>query len=157
MALRMRVSSSSSAHCVNHSAHCFNISSLWRRKWARITSSKPLKKTKIISNFANSPFNTCWRHLWSFTKWYPVRKLWRETVLLLDLEVRCRSAHGSAYGWENFHLYNRHLSRFCVNNKKSEYIQPLGQTKTLLYDCKKVLESTLKRANTIKGHTKTSV
>lgn len=43
-ALRMRVSSSSSAHCAIHSLHCFNKASFWRRKWVRMTSSKPSKR-----------------------------------------------------------------------------------------------------------------
>lgn len=79
------------------------------------------KKTKIISNFADSPFNSCWRDLWPFTKWYPVRKLWRETVLLLAL-MRSSSVDGNACGWEKF--------------------PPILQTFI------KVLVSTLKRANT---------
>lgn len=48
-ALRMSVSSSASAHCVIHSAHCFNTASFWRRKWVRITSSKPAEYQKMKS------------------------------------------------------------------------------------------------------------
>ena len=47
-ALRMRLSSSASAHCVSQSAHCLKTASFWRRKWVRMASSNPRGRENTV-------------------------------------------------------------------------------------------------------------